>query len=205
MRRQEIVIGFFAVAMIALWNDQIFLNWKSKNNLWSDAKATTVESPLGNSVSSAGALEPKLWRDIKKTSVSVTPDGKFQPTFDESVLAENGKRVELTGVGFLLSSGLRKNERGEEEVTEFLLLPAEGGVAWCCGLTPISKHEFSVLVACPDNPFSASEIDPRSPAFFAKVEGTLRLEKENSINALYTLEVLHLSLSICKTSCRQTS
>lgn len=184
MNRQAINTGVMAIALIAVWNSWLFVDWKNanvpRNSVWQNAP--------NNIVNTVKPLEPKLWQDIKKTSVNETPDGRFQPTFDEAVAAADGKRVKLPGVGFLLSSGLRENEQGEGEVTEFILLPGDGGVAWCCGLTPIPNHEFSVLVECPDAPFLASKVDPRSPAFFVSVEGILRLQKDNSINSLYTLE-----------------
>lgn len=182
MNKQAVAIGV-AVAVTAAWNSWLFVGWKHANVLTN----RTWQGP-SNSGDEVMTAEPKLWLDIKKTSVGATSDGRLDLTFDESLVAVDGKRVELPGVGFLMSSGLRENEQGEEEVTEFLLLPGDGGVAWCCGLTPIPNQEFTVLVECRDAPFLASEVDPRSPAFFVNVEGILRLQKDNSINSLYTLE-----------------
>ncbi|MEM9412098.1 MAG: hypothetical protein AAGA30_13355, partial [Planctomycetota bacterium] len=68
----------------------------------------------------------------------------------------------------------------------------DGGVAWCCGLSPIPNFEFSVVVDCPGTPFLASKTDPKSSAVFVTVEGTLRLQKENKMNSLFTLEDTHI-------------
>lgn len=181
MKRQEIIIGILAVSLIMIWNSWQFLESKNWNALSNNAF-------LDPSKNMAKASEPKLWQDIKKTSLAETSDGVFEPMFDESVSSANGTRVKLPGVGFLLSSGRHYNEIGEEEVTEFLLLPADGGVAWCCGLKPIARFEYSVLVECADASFLASETDAKSAAIFVSVEGILRLQKDNSINSLYTLE-----------------
>lgn len=187
MKKPVLIVGGLVVTTITIWNSWLFFDWKNKNSLWFASLRNPV-SGFMSKVSGEGTQESQLWQDIKKTAIGESPEGTFEPIFHESVLAADGTRVELTGVGFLLSSGLHINEENEEVVTEFLLLPAEGGVAWCCGLTPISKHEFSVLVDCADNPFSASKFDPKNPSFFVRVDGTLRLERENTINALYTLE-----------------
>jgi len=103
---------------------------------------------------------------------------------------EGGKRPEE----FFYGGGLHKSDvpQFEEEVTEFLLLPSDGGVAWCCGLSPIAKQEYSVLVDCRDAPFSPSNIDLKNPAFFVNVSGILCLQKENTLNALFTLEDVKL-------------
>ena len=175
MKKKTIVIGIMTFVLITAWNIWQFSDWRNMNSPRSNGE--TVEKP-----------EPTLWLDIKKTSMDKTPDGGFEPKFDESVTAADGTRVKLPGVGFLLNSGVRKNDKGENEVTEFLLLPGNGGVAWCCGLTPIPNFEFSVLVECPDTPFLTSKAAPKSSAVFVSVEGILRLQKKNSIDTLYTLE-----------------
>ncbi len=168
MRRQEVVTGVAAVVLIVAWNGWYLWGWNGPNG--------------------EESIEPKLWRDIKKTSLVENADGGVTPQFDESVAATDGTRVELPGVGFVLASGVRENEEGDREVTEFLLLPAEEGVAWCCGLAAMPRTEFSVLVECPNAPFPVSKVDRKSSAVFVNVEGVLRLEKENSLGALYTLE-----------------
>jgi hypothetical protein len=183
-KRQAIGIAVLAVTLIVIWNASLFLDWQKQNSTWSGGMQIT-----GNTLAyTANTQEPELWQAIKRTTMNEGTDNGFDPQFDESVLALDGKQVELPGVGFLLSSGLGNNEQGEEEVTEFLLLPSDGGVAWCCGLSPIAKQEFSVLVDCSGAPFSPSNIDTKNPAFFVKVEGVLCLQKENTLNALYTLE-----------------
>ncbi|MEM8670107.1 MAG: hypothetical protein AAGG48_21445 [Planctomycetota bacterium] len=182
-RKQAIFTGILALVMITIWNSWLFMDWKIKN---APGSSVWLDSP-NNVSNSVSRPEAQLWKDIKRTIVWENPSGGFEPQFAPSVLNAEGSRVELPGVGFLLSSGLR-NEGDEEEVTEFLLLPGDGGVAWCCGLTPIPNHEFSVLVQCPDSPFLTARIDPQSPGFFVNVKGTLRLQKENSINSLYTLD-----------------
>ena len=187
-KRQVIATAILTIAMIVIWNGYLFLDWQK-----TPGPSSSVWQPDANSVAvSIDPKEPKLWQDIKKTVVGESSDGGFDPQFDDSVIAVDCQEVELPGVGFLLSSGLHEDANGEEKVTEFLLLPSHGGVAWCCGLSPISHHEFSVLVDCHDTPFSASGIDRRSPAFFVNVRGVLRLERENTLNALYTLEDVNL-------------
>ncbi|HBE70039.1 MAG TPA: hypothetical protein DDW52_17980 [Planctomycetaceae bacterium] len=183
MKSQAIIIGILLFGFVASWNSLLFLDWKS-------ARVPSKGDPLSSlqAVNSTAKPEPQLWMDIKKTTVEEDPNGGFKTTYDGAVAAVEGQRVELPGVGFLLTSGIKQNAEGDEEVTEFLLVPGNGGVAWCCGLTPISRFEFSVLVDCSTSPFSRSQVDPRSSAMFVNVEGTLRLQKENSINALYTLE-----------------
>ncbi len=182
MKIQSIAFGIMAIGVIATWNSWLFVEWNSAST------KNTWQNPPNNIGNTVTTPEPKLWVDIKKTSVEETPDGGFEPKFDESVVAAEGKQVELPGVGFLLSSGLRENEKGEEEVTEFLLLPGDGGVAWCCGLSAIPHAEISVLVECPDSPFLKSKADPKSSTVFVKVKGTLRLMKKSKYNAFYTLE-----------------
>lgn len=179
MNRKTVLTGILTITIIAVWNSKLFLDWKNFKMGRLSATPTATTENLN---------EPQLWRDIKKTSVEENQDGEFEPRFDPSVLAVEGQRVALPGVGFLLSSGLSDNKDGKEEVTEFLLLPGDGGVAWCCGLTPIPNHEFSVLVDCGESPLLASRVDPKTPGFFVNVEGTLRLQTDNSINSLYTLE-----------------
>lgn len=184
MNRQATVVGVLAVAVIAIWNSWVFLDWSSK-----DASGNQAWwSPPQDIVNSPSKQEPQLWLDIKKTLVAETPDGGTDPEFDEAVLAAEGKPVELPGVGFLLSSGLEENGQGDKVVTEFLLLPGNGGVALCCGLAPIPKYEFSVLVECPNAPFRYTKTDPKTSAMFVRVVGVLRLRKDNSISSLYTLE-----------------
>lgn len=134
-----------------------------------------------------GSPESALWKNIKKTTLEDT-DGGLVPKFDSSVVALNGKRIELQGVGFLLKSGVRDTDRGEKEILEFMLLPGHGGVAWCCGLTAIPDIRYSVLVECPDTPFPIAKVDPSNSSVFVNVAGTLRLQKPNSIESLYTLE-----------------
>lgn len=190
MSRKTILTAALTILMIVIWNGWILLDWNSRTAApVGDGETNPFSTGLVAS-STINSQEPQLWQDIKKTIVNESPEIGFDPQFDESVLALDGKEVELPGVGFLLSSGLRESfdGDGEEEVTEFLLLPSHGGVAWCCGLSPIAHHEFSVLVDCHDAPFSAADIDPRSPAFFVNVNGTLRLQQDNTLNALYTLE-----------------
>lgn len=183
MKKQQIIIGMMAAVLITAWNSRLFVDWKN-GSLPNNSATQAPSKSTGDTVETP---EPQLWLDIKKTTVDEAADGA-EPRFDASVVAADGTRVKLPGVGFLLSSGLRENEEGKEEVTEFLLLPGDGGVAWCCGLTPIPRFEFSVLVECPDAPFLASKSDPKSSALFVSVEGILRLQKDNSINSLYTLE-----------------
>ncbi len=125
MSKKSIVTVVMAIAMVATWNSWLFVDLKNTNVPTNNA----CQDPSKNNGNTVQTTEPKLWLDIKRTSVDETPDGSFEPTFDESVAAAEGKRVELPGVGFLLSSGMRENEKGEEEVTEFLLLPGNGGVA----------------------------------------------------------------------------
>ncbi|MEL6896932.1 MAG: hypothetical protein AAFP90_12565 [Planctomycetota bacterium] len=177
-----------ALVIIVVWNGYLYLQWNRTSGLsggpWQpDAKDVGIVIDPN---------EPQLWQDIKKTLIEEDPEVGFRLQFDDSLMAIDGQEVELPGVGFLISSGLREDENGEDEVTEFLLLPGHGGVAWCCGLSPIAHHEFSVLVDCHDYPFSASGIDPKSPAFFVNVRGTMRLERDNTLNALYTLENVNL-------------
>ncbi|MEM9826390.1 MAG: hypothetical protein AAF958_07360 [Planctomycetota bacterium] len=183
MSRRTILTAVLTVIMIAIWNARLFLDWNRGRAAIQPAWQSS--SPVAMQTSST---EPELWREIKKTVVEEDPEIGFVPTFSQAVYAAHGNRVELPGVGFILSSGVQENEAGEEWITEFLLLPSHGGVAWCCGLTPIPNHEFSVLVECANVPSLPKKIDPKQTAFFVNVEGTLRLEKENSINSLYTLE-----------------
>ncbi|MBM3964537.1 MAG: hypothetical protein FJ308_05640 [Planctomycetes bacterium] len=184
MSRKTAITAILAFAMIAIWNFQLFIDWRngiaSVNSAW--------RSSVVNDAAAVSAEEPQLWQEIKKTVVEVDPEIGFVPTFAPAIEAAEGKRIELPGVGFLLSSGLLEDEHGEEQITNFLLLPSHGGVAWCCGLAPIPNHKFSVLVECENVTDLLSKIDPQSKAFFVTVEGTLRLQKENSINSLYTLE-----------------
>ncbi|MEL6109230.1 MAG: hypothetical protein AAFU85_24750 [Planctomycetota bacterium] len=184
MKRQTIITGVLTIIMIVIWNSMLFLDWSKTSSPFLPA----WQNSAGDVLNTVNTSEPQLWQDIKKTVVKQSPDTGFDPQFDPAVISIEGTQVELPGVGFLLSSGLGENAEGEEEVSEFLLLPSYGGVAWCCGLSPIAKHEFSVLVDCHDHPFPASKVDPRSPAFFVNVKGTLQLEQENTLNALYTLE-----------------
>ena len=183
-KSQVILTGFLAVTISVIWNGALFVDWQKTSAPWNVA----WRSGANNRVKTIDSQEPVLWQAIKKTVVNESPDSGFDPQFDDAVIALNGKVVELPGVGFLLSSGLGETEKGEEEVTEFLLLPSHGGVAWCCGLSPIANHEFSVLVDCHNAPFSPSKIDPKNPAFFVNVRGTLRLQQSNTLNALYTLD-----------------
>ncbi|MEM6470494.1 MAG: hypothetical protein AAF802_13140 [Planctomycetota bacterium] len=189
MSRQAVKTVVLAIAMIVVWNVWVYFDWKRSG--------ASPDGVLGNAAdirgAAAGNPEPQLWKDIKMTSVKETSEGTFEPTFAKSVRAAEGERVVLPGVGFFLSSGLQEDENGNEEVSEFLLLPAAGGVAWCCGLTPIPNHEFSVLVDCGDEPFSPDNMDPKNPSFFVRVEGVLRLQKPNSINSLYTLEDVQIN------------
>ncbi|MEM6365191.1 MAG: hypothetical protein AAF745_12245 [Planctomycetota bacterium] len=184
MSRKTALTAMLTLAMIAIWNFQLFMDWKngiaSVNPAW---RSSTVKD-----VAAAAAAEPKLWQEIKKTVIKEDPETGFIPTFSPTILAAKGERIELPGVGFLLSSGLHQDETGKETITEFLLLPSHEGVAWCCGLAPIPNHEFSVLVDCENVPDLPSKIDPQSKAFFVSVEGTLHLQKDNSINSLYTLD-----------------
>ncbi len=173
MKRQQIVIGIIAAVLILAWNSWLIVD---------------RQNPPKKNSNTVKRADSELWLHIKKTSLDETPDGGLEPTFDESVVAADGKQVSLSGVGFLLTSGVSTNEKGAEEVTEFLLLPGNGGVAWCCGLTAIPHIEYSVLVECPDAPFLMSKVDPKSSAVFVSVQGILRLQKDNSIDSLYTLE-----------------
>ncbi|MEM7456411.1 MAG: hypothetical protein AAF456_18845 [Planctomycetota bacterium] len=173
MSKKAILIGLVVFVVIVSWNSILLLIW---------------QNPNGPGAENVAYAEPQLWQDIKKTSVENQDDSGFNPEFDESLTAVDGERVELPGVGFLLTSGVQENEQGEQEVVEFLLLPGEGGVAWCCGLTPIPKVEYSVVVQCSGDPFQLSRFDHGSSAVFVNVEGTFRLQKENSMNSLYTLE-----------------
>lgn len=187
-KRQLVITAVLTIAMIVIWNGYLFLDWQKTAGL-----SNQTWQPVSGDVSSTiDPQEPELWQAIKKTVVNESSEDGFDPQFDEAVIAVDGKEVELPGVGFFLSSGLQENEEGEEEVTEFLLLPSHGGVAWCCGLSPIAHHEFSVLVDCRDTPFSPSHLDPKNPAFFVNVRGVLRLERENTLNALYTLEEVEI-------------
>ncbi|MEO1528395.1 MAG: hypothetical protein AAFX06_23480 [Planctomycetota bacterium] len=185
MNRKAITTGILTVGMIVLWNGWLLIDWRSSHPPISESWQAP---PQDIDVSVTTSTEPKLWKDIKKTAVSETIDGGFEPLFDESVAALEGTRVELPGVGFILTSGIRENEDGKKEVAEFLLLPGDGGVAWCCGLSAIPYAELSVLVQCPNAPFPRSSADPKSSTVFVSVEGTLRLMKENRYNAFYTLE-----------------
>ncbi|MEM6692532.1 MAG: hypothetical protein AAF664_24090 [Planctomycetota bacterium] len=184
MRIRPIIAGVAVFAIITSWNGLALLDSNkfgiAGRSTWQDSQQDVAKASLSN--------EPELWREIKKTSVEDTDDGGFKATFKDSVLAVDGKRVELPGVGFLINSGIQENQKGEKEVTEFLLLPGDGGVAWCCGLTPIPNFEFSILVECPDAPFLASIVDPGNPAIFVNIAGILQLEHENSIGALYTMK-----------------
>ncbi|MEM1063217.1 MAG: hypothetical protein AAF532_15905 [Planctomycetota bacterium] len=182
MKRLDIPIGLIIFVLISLWNSRLLTAWMNptlpSNGAWqSPADSGTAEIP-----------EPQLWRDIKDTSFEEESGGELIPEFHESVLAADGRRVELPGVGMLLKSGVRENDRGEDEVTEFLLLPGNEGVAWCCGLTPIPRRQFSVLVECNDAPFPASKADPKNSVVFVSVTGIFRLQKENYIKSFFTLE-----------------
>ncbi|MEM9367159.1 MAG: hypothetical protein AAGD07_14295 [Planctomycetota bacterium] len=184
MSRKTTITVILTLAMITVWNFQLFMDWKNGittvNPAW---RSSSMQEAVAVS-----ATEPKLWQEIKKTIVEEDPQTGFVPKFAPTIQAAEDNRVELPGVGFLLSSGLHEDETGVEKITEFLLLPSHGGVAWCCGLAPIPNHEFSVLVECENVTDLPSKIDPRRKAFFVSVEGTLRLQKDNSIQALYTLE-----------------
>ena len=184
MSRKTLTTATLTLAMIAIWNFQLFKDWKNGaatvNTAWRPSPAKTVAA--------VSATEPELWREIKKTVLDNDTDVGFNATFSPTIKAVANKSIELPGVGFLLSSGLHQDENGNERISEFLLLPSRDGVAWCCGLAPIPKHEFSVLVDCKNVPDLPSRIDQDSKAFFVSVKGTLRLEKDNNINSLYTLE-----------------
>ncbi len=181
MKSQTVALGIMVAGVVVTWNAWLFVKWtrgKGVENGWQG-----LTSSVGNAVP-----EHKLWRDIKKTTVEETANGGFEPQFDDAVKAVEGTRVELPGVGFLLKSGIRPNENGEGEVTEFLLLPGDGGVAWCCGLSATPFAEISVLVQCPNDTFLESEADAKSLTVFVNAKGTLRLMKETKYNAFYTLE-----------------
>jgi hypothetical protein len=167
------LIGIAAFALIVSWNSLLFLDWMNPNGL--------------SSANTASAPEAKLWQDIKKTIADETKDRGLVPTFDQSVIASENAAVELRGVGFLLKSGVNQNSQGEKTVSEFMLLPGHGGVAWCCGLTPIAELKYSVLVEC-KSPFPIEKADPLSSSVFVNVKGRLRLNKVNSIDAFYTIE-----------------
>lgn len=184
MSRKTVLTVILTLAMIIIWNFQLFRDW---NNGSATVNPAWQPSPAKN-LAAVSTTEPKLWQEIKKTILENDTDTGFMATFSPTIEAAANERIELPGVGFLLTSGLHKDENGEERITEFLLLPSHGGVAWCCGLAPIPNHEFSVLVDCRNVTDLPSMIDPQSKAFFVSVEGTLRLQKENSINSLYTLE-----------------
>lgn len=188
MTKRTVMTVIFAMAMIVAWNGWLLLDWAKVNVTSSGSWSNAPGEPAESGANTGTQEQTKLWQEIKKTVVTKSADSTYEPEFTEYVTESAGKRVELPGVGFLLSSGLRDTEDGEEEVTEFLLMPGDGGVAWCCGLSPIPRLEFSVFVECKNTPFSAEAIDPKSPAFFVNVQGTLRLRKDNPIQSLYTLE-----------------
>ena len=188
MKMRNLAIGVIVFATVTAWNSRILKDWMDGNGLNTSA---AWNDPF-NSGNLVKPMDPELaiidWQAIRNTVVTESDDGGFSLEFDKLVSAAEGKRVGLRGVGFVLRSGLSRNENGEDEVKEFLLLPGDGGVAWCCGLSAIPRAEFSVLVECPNASFPESKANPKSSSFFVQAEGILRLSKKTRYNAFYTLE-----------------
>ena len=127
MSRKTVLTVILTLAMIIIWNFQLFRDWNKGS---ATVNPAWQPSPAKN-LAAVSTTEPKLWQEIKKTILENDTDTGFMAPFSPTIEAAANERIELPGVGFLLTSGLHKDENGEERITEFLLLPSHGGVAWC--------------------------------------------------------------------------
>lgn len=110
-------------------------------------------------------------------TVKVPDDPAVAPAFPDDLRAQDGRRVSLEGVVFVMSAGV-----------------ADGAARWCvlmppsrygcCGISCNPRPELSVYVDCSRSPWPTSG----RKQFIATVEGTFRLKQSADSWCLYALE-----------------
>lgn len=131
-----------------------------------------------------------LWSLMESSTVPLTPD--VAPVFDAALRAQEGKRVSLSGVAFVMKDGAVSEASPDGgsatraatagPVSWFLLLPPSK--YGCCGISCDPRPEMSVYVDCTKSPWASGG----RQQVLVTVEGTLRLQRSAGSWCFYTLE-----------------
>jgi hypothetical protein len=116
-----------------------------------------------------------LWGDMETVKIPPSPDA--EPVFPEALRSQEGHRISLSGVAFLMNAGVD----GDRVNWCVLMPPSRYG---CCGISCDPRPELSVYVNTAAHPWTASG----RKQMVATVEGTLRLERGSGSWCLYTLD-----------------